>query len=301
MTFARLLIFLIAVAFAIGLSGPLLAGQASGGGPNGVAFLTTPVPRPHSTPKHSPQPTPIPSPTPTPSPTPRVSTAISSPAKLRLVYNASECASHGGAAAESKCRAALPTSLTLTFEWSGNKRYSAADGFNVYEVDGGKRAFVERIEPHPTVAIVSYTRGWATKNNEPEQCYAISALVGKLESPLSAKYCGAAISYTWRYDGAEHCATQIRVTYSWVDAPPGVHWSVDVTDTAGPGVVHYHKSGYGSMPAKTAVIAVPLDDSYPPSTIGGVSFYFFPKYGPFTQAPAGGGIGLSRHRPCRGH
>lgn len=269
MTLARSLLFLIAVMVASGQGGVLLADQPSSGG-----ILHTPRP------------------TPTPAPPP-------APTGLRFVSKASECAHHGGSAAESACRTALWNGrLVLVFEWTGTERYHAADRFNVYEIDHGQRTLVDQTTSHATVGIVKQHLEYGS----PQQCYAVSALVGKLESPLSTKYCGPALSYVWQYKGAEHCATQFRVTYSWVDAASDTNWYLSVYDLPFSKIVDYHHNVRGALPTTSVVIAVPMGIPSPLAIVGGIVYYFHPpdKRGGFNINTAGAaGFKAVQNRPCR--
>ncbi|HZR70550.1 MAG TPA: hypothetical protein VFB01_16020 [Burkholderiales bacterium] len=109
---------------------------------------------------------------------------VGPPTNVTSTVDPKTCADHGGLGGGLACTALLPQGrMALVWSWSG----AAADGFNVYRVDGGQQVRTGRQAngKEATVYIVDPVPagGYAGK------CYAVSAYRGSDESPLSAPFC----------------------------------------------------------------------------------------------------------------
>src|SRR5581483_9942679 len=94
------------------------------------------------------------------------------------------CTRHGGLGGGLACAALLPQGrLALVWTWQG----TAADGFNVYRVDGGQRARVGRQANGKDVTL--FVIDPVPADGYSGKCYAVSATRGNEESDLSAPAC----------------------------------------------------------------------------------------------------------------
>ena len=148
--------------------GPLLADAPSGSGGQKV---------------HTPVPTAKPTPTPKPAPIPV-------PVGLQNARNPQVCSAHSGLLGVFACGAAYTGgALVIVFNWTGDRAYPTASGFDVYEVDNGLHKLVDQNTTQATLGIVTRPRhGFGNR------CYAITAVVGKAQSEPSRWLCLASNS-----------------------------------------------------------------------------------------------------------
>lgn len=122
-----------------------------------------------------------------------------SPIHLTNTTNAQVCGSHGGFAALF-CPDALHNGyLVLVWDWIANSKWPSANGFRVYEVDGGQHKLVDtQLNGQLTISFQKPVAGGFGG-----KCYAVTAYVGKIESFPSAKFCLGGV-YTSRQSKTLH-------------------------------------------------------------------------------------------------
>lgn len=112
---------------------------------------------------------------------------IPAPTGLVVTSDPHVCSAHTGPIAALLCAdARSKNTLTLVFNWAGNKAYPTQDSFDVYEVEGGMHKLVDRNTTKATVGFVARPaglRGFGAR------CYAVTAAFGKIQSRLSTQVC----------------------------------------------------------------------------------------------------------------
>jgi hypothetical protein len=117
---------------------------------------------------------------------------VAAPSGTKTTNNEQECGSHGAGFA---CPAAMSNQwLVLVWCWGPNNCGPSAigqhvDKFNIYEVDNGKHAYVTSTSPDQSGNLA--TAGFVTPPNGgfSNQCYAVTAVYGKVESVPSSAAC----------------------------------------------------------------------------------------------------------------
>ena len=108
----------------------------------------------------------------------------SPPSDVTSTADPKVCTDHGGLGGGLACAALLPQGrLALVWTWSG----TAADGFNIYRVDGGQRTRVGRQANGKDVTL--YVIDPVPADGYSGKCYAVSATRGNEESDLSVPAC----------------------------------------------------------------------------------------------------------------
>jgi hypothetical protein len=130
------------------------------------------------------------------------------------------CTDHGGLGGGLACAALLPQGrLALLWSWTG----TAADGFNVYRVDGGQRTRVGRQANGKDVTL--YVIDPVPADGYSGKCYAVSAYRGAEESDLSAPACtdgGTVMQTATLTPGAIDSSTRTnQIQTGIVDYPAG--------------------------------------------------------------------------------
>jgi hypothetical protein len=145
---------------------------------------------------------------------------LAAPAGAASTADPKTCTDHGGLGGGLACAALLPQGrLALVWSWAG----TAADGFNVYRVDGGQRTRVGRQANGKDVTL--YVIDPVPADGYSGKCYAVSAYRGAEESDLSAPACtdgGTAMQTATLTPGAADSSTRANQIQTGIaDYPAG--------------------------------------------------------------------------------
>jgi hypothetical protein len=231
----------------------------------------------------TPTPTPgLPTPTPIPIHIPiHLLDLVPAPIHVAKTSNPQVCGSHAGLLGSFACGAAFSNGwLVLVWDWSADKKYPNADGFNVYEVENGMHKNVDHVTlSGATVGIVNTPPGGFAN-----QCYQVTAFSGNNESQGSYPAVCLGNGRVGTATAVLHSAqTMIRTgSYQYggvpfqsdcTSAPACLGWDYDES-SAGPVVIwhanYYYRAYYlfdlspvANHYVVSATLKVPIDSGNP--------------------------------------